>query len=186
MDPDALGDRLETDPSIRFETERVIVTGRSHSRMRVSVIGGGVITDEQRSRAEVVGRELAARGHTVVCGGRGGTMEAVCRGATAAGGTTIGILPSDRPDDANEYVDVAIATGLGHARNALVPLNGDAVIALTGGVGTLTEIGFAGIYDRPVVGLETHDISATDIDLETVDTPEAAVDAVEAALEGEA
>ncbi|NUC74124.1 LOG family protein [Haloterrigena sp. SYSU A558-1] len=169
--------------------------------MRVSVIGGGAITDEQAARAEAVGRELGARGHTVVCGGRGGTMEAVCRGAKAEGATTIGILPSDRTAQANDYVDVPIATGLGHARNALVPMNGDvrkslrdfranqkseisgdAVIALTGGVGTLSEIGFAGIYDRPVVGLETHDVSEIDVDLETVETPEAAVDAVEAAL----
>ncbi|SEQ80140.1 TIGR00725 family protein [Natrinema salaciae] len=151
--------------------------------MRVSVIGGGTITDEQAARAEAVGRELAARSHTVVCGGRGGTMEAVCRGAKREGGTTIGILPGDRADAANDYVDVPVATGLGHARNALVPLNGDAVVALTGGVGTLSEIGFAGIYDRPVVGLETHDVSALGIDLETVDTPSEAVDAVEAALE---
>lgn len=151
--------------------------------MRISVIGGGVITDDQTARAEAVGRELAARGHTIVCGGRGGTMAAVCRGAKAEGGTTIGILPGERREDANEYVDHAIATGLGHARNALVPLNGDAVIALTGGVGTLSEIGFAGIYDRPVVGLETHDVTDIDIDLETVETPAAAVDAVEAALE---
>ncbi|ADB62589.1 conserved hypothetical protein [Haloterrigena turkmenica DSM 5511] len=154
--------------------------------MRVSVIGGGAITDEQAARAEAVGRELGARGHTVVCGGRGGTMEAVCRGAKAEGATTIGILPSDRTAQANDYVDVPIATGLGHARNALVPMNGDAVIALTGGVGTLSEIGFAGIYDRPVVGLETHDVSEIDVDLETVETPEAAVDAVEAALEDRA
>ncbi|QCS44373.1 TIGR00725 family protein [Natrinema versiforme] len=155
--------------------------------MRVSVIGGGTITEEQAARAEAVVRELGARGHTVVCGGRGGTMAAVCRGAKAAGGTTIGILPSERREQANDYVDVAIATGLGHARNALVPLNGDAVIALTGGVGTLSEIGFAGIYDRPVVGLETHDVSDLGIDhaleIETVETPAAAVDAVEAALE---
>ncbi|SDR28622.1 TIGR00725 family protein [Natronobacterium texcoconense] len=153
--------------------------------MRVSVIGGGTITDEQADRAEAVGRELGARDHTVVCGGRGGTMAAVCCGAKAEGGTTIGILPGERRAGANEYVDVPIATGLGHARNALVALNGDAVIALAGGVGTLTEIGFAGIYDRPVVGLETHDVSAleAEITLETVETPEAAVDAVERALE---
>lgn len=151
--------------------------------MRISVIGGGAITGDQTARAEAVGRELAARGHTIVCGGRGGTMAAVCRGAKAEGGTTIGILPGERREDANEYVDHAIATGLGHARNALVPLNGDAVIALTGGVGTLSEIGFAGIYDRPVVGLETHDVTDIDIDLRTVETPAAAVDAVEAALE---
>lgn len=153
------------------------------SDMRVSVIGGGTITDEQAARAEAVGRELAARGHTVVCGGRGGTMAAVCRGANAEGGTTIGILPGEDRDAANDFVDVPIATGLGHARNALVPLNGDGVIALAGGVGTLSEIGFAGIYDRPVVGLETHDVSDLGIDLETVDTPAEAVDAVEAALE---
>ena len=151
--------------------------------MRVSVIGGGTITDQQAARAAAVGRELADRDHTVVCGGRGGTMEAVCRGAKTEGGTTIGILPGERREAANDHVDVVIATGMGHARNALVPLNGDAVIALTGGVGTLSEIGFAGIYDRPVVGLETHDVSALEIDLETVDTPTAAVDAVESALE---
>ncbi|MDF9747740.1 TIGR00725 family protein [Natrinema salsiterrestre] len=151
--------------------------------MRVSVIGGGTITDEQAARAAAVGRELAIRDHTVVCGGRGGTMEAVCRGAKTEGGTTIGILPGERLEAANEYVDHPIATGIGHARNALVPLNGDAVVALAGGVGTLSEIGFAGIYDRPVVGLGTHDVSTLDIDLETVETPKAAVDAVERALE---
>ncbi len=151
--------------------------------MRVSVIGGGTITEEQTSRAEAVGRELGSRGHTVVCGGRGGTMEAVCRGAKKEGGTTIGILPSEDREQANDYVDVPIATGLGHARNALVPLNGDAVIALAGGVGTLSEIGFAGIYDRPLVGLETHELTDLEIALETVETPEAAVDAVEAAVE---
>ncbi|MDG5758372.1 TIGR00725 family protein [Natronococcus sp. A-GB1] len=146
--------------------------------MRVSVIGGGRITEEATARAEAVGRELGRRGHTVVCGGLGGAMEAVCRGAKAEGGTTIGILPTERPEDANEYVDVPIATGLGHARNALVPLNGEAVIALAGSHGTLSEIGFAGVYDRPVVGLETHDLPG----VETVETPEIAVDAVEAAV----
>lgn len=152
--------------------------------MRVSVIGGGTVSETAASRAEAVGRELGTRGHTVVCGGRGGTMAAVCRGANAAGGTTIGILPGEHREGANEFVDIAIATGLGHARNALVPLNGDAVIALTGGVGTLSEIGFAGIYDRPIVGLETHDMSdlETDLglDLETVETPAEAVDVIEA------
>ncbi|MFP8955567.1 TIGR00725 family protein [Natrialbaceae archaeon A-CW3] len=146
--------------------------------MRVSVIGGGTITDDQRERATAVGRELGSRDHTVVCGGRGGTMEAVCQGAKAEGGETIGILPSSRRSEANPYVDVAIATGLGHARNAMVPLNGDAVIALTGGPGTLTEIGFASIYERPVVGLETHDVLGIDV----VETAAEAVDAVERAV----
>ena len=148
---------------------------------RVSVIGGGRITDEARERAVAVGRELGARGHTVVCGGRGGTMEAVCRGAKSEGGATIGILPGEQRAAANEYVDTAIATGLGHARNALVPLNGDAVIALAGGVGTLSELGFAGIYDRPLVGLETHEVAG--LEIKAVETPAAAVDAVERALE---
>lgn len=149
--------------------------------MRVSVIGGGTITDEQAEQARAVGRELGRRGHTVVCGGRGGTMEAVCRGAQSEDGETIGILPSGDRAEANAYVDVAIATGLGHARNAMVPLNGDAVIALTGGPGTLTEIGFALIHGRPVVGLESHEIA--DVDLPVVNTPAEAVDWVEAAVD---
>ncbi|ARS89753.1 TIGR00725 family protein [Natrarchaeobaculum aegyptiacum] len=151
---------------------------------RVSVIGGGTITDEQTDLATALGRELGARGHTVVCGGRGGAMEAVCRGATDAGGATIGILPGERRDAANPFVDTVIVTGLGHARNALVPMNGDAVIALPGAHGTRTELGFAGIYDRPVVGLETADVPGFDLEyVQSVETPRAAVDAVEAALE---
>ncbi|WP_394740835.1 SLOG cluster 4 domain-containing protein [Natronococcus roseus] len=146
--------------------------------MRVSVIGGGRIEGEATARAEAVGRELGRRGHTVVCGGLGGTMAAICRGVKAEGGRTIGILPTERPEDANDYIDIPIATGLGHARNALVPLNGEAVIALAGSHGTLSEIGFAGVYGRPVVGLETHDVPG----VETVETPEGAVDAVEAAV----
>ena len=143
--------------------------------MRVSVIGGGTVTSEQEAVAESVGRELGRRNHTVVCGGLGGTMAAVCRGASDEGGTTIGILPTASRSDANPHVDVAIATGLGHARNALVALNGDATIALSGGPGTLTEIGFTRVYDRPVIGLDTHDVTG----VEVVDDPASAVDAVE-------
>ncbi|RQG95086.1 TIGR00725 family protein [Natrarchaeobius chitinivorans] len=150
--------------------------------MRASVVGGGTITDSERALAEAIGRELAARGHTVVCGGLGGTMAAVCRGAKREDGTTIGILPGDNPEAANEHVDVSIATGLGHARNALVPLNGDAVVALAGSAGTLSEIGFAAVYDRPIVGLGTHEIDA--LEIEVVETPEAAVEALEDAVSG--
>ncbi|SFS35609.1 TIGR00725 family protein [Halostagnicola kamekurae] len=146
--------------------------------MRVSVVGGGTITGGQERTAVAVGKALAASGHTVVCGGLGGTMEAVCRGAKSEGGETIGILPTDRRADANEYVDTAIATGLGHARNALVPMNGDAVLALAGGAGTLSEIGLAQVYDRPIVGIDTHEVPG----IETVDTPEAAVAALEGAV----
>jgi len=148
--------------------------------MRISVIGSGSKLDEQtESDAEAVGRLLAERGHTVVCGGLGGMMEAVCRGAAGAGGETIGILPVDDPAAANPYVTTPIATGMGHARNVLVPLNGDAVIAITGSGGTLSEIGFAHVYDRPVVGLRTHTLPW----VEAVDTPRAAVDYAEGAIE---
>lgn len=148
--------------------------------MRVSVIGGGEITDEETDRAEAVGRELGSRGHTVVCGGLGGTMEAVCRGAKATDGETIGILPVEDRDAANEHVDVAVATGLGHARNALVPLNGDGVVALSGGPGTLSELGFALVYGRPVVGLDTHEVEG--LAIETAETPAEAVDLLEDAV----
>ena len=154
--------------------------------MRVSVIGGGRITDEQDTRAEAVGRELGERGHTVVCGGLRGTMEAVCRGAKTVGGETIGILPTADRDDANPFVDIAIATGMGHARNAMVPLNGDGVLALAGGPGTLSEIGFALVYDRPVIRLESQTIAGLEGDdvpgVECVETPAEAVETLEAAV----
>ena len=125
--------------------------------MRVSVIGGSTVTESEAETAEAVGRLLANRGHTVVCGGYGGVMTAACRGASEAGGHTIGILSSDDPRDANPYVEEPIATGLGHARNALVVMNGRAVIAIDGGNGTLSELGLAGVYDRPTAGLGTHE-----------------------------
>jgi uncharacterized protein (TIGR00725 family) len=148
--------------------------------MRVSVIGGSRVDEPTAERTRTVGRLLADRGHVVVCGGLGGVMEAVCAGASEAGGETVGILPTADRRDANEYVDTAIATGLGHARNAMVVMNGDAVVAVDGGAGTLSELGFAGVFDRPVAGLGTHDVAG----VEAVDTPEQAVDYVEAALDG--
>ena len=149
--------------------------------MRVSVIGGSTIDETEAETAETLGRLLGQRGHTVVCGGLGGVMEAVCRGASDADGHTIGILPTDRRADANEYVEEAIATGLGHARNALVVMNGDAVVAVDGGGGTLSEIGYASVYDQPIAGLGTHDAAH----VEAVETAEEAVEYVEAAVAGE-
>lgn len=119
--------------------------------VQVSVIGSGA---EHEAHAEEVGRLLAERGCTLVCGGRGEVMAAAARGAKAAGGTTIGILPGTSRTDANEWIDHVITTGLGHARNAVVAASGDAVIAVGGSYGTLTEIGFARILGRPVVILE--------------------------------
>lgn len=143
--------------------------------MHVSVIGGGSISPETATIAEKLGERLANRGHTVVCGGLGGVMEAVCRGAHGAGGETIGILPTDRRADANPYVTTSIATGLGHARNALVVMNGDAAIAVDGSHGTLSEIGLALAHGRAVAGLDTHDVEG----VAAVASPEDAIKYVE-------
>jgi uncharacterized protein (TIGR00725 family) len=119
--------------------------------VQVSVIGSGA---EHEARGEEVGRLLAERGCTLVCGGRGEVMAAAARGAKSAGGTTIGILPGTSRDEASEWIDHVVMTGLGNARNAVVAASGDAVIAVGGSYGTLTEIGFAKILGRPVVILE--------------------------------
>jgi len=145
--------------------------------MRVSVIGGSSVSPETAAVAEAVGKRLAKRDHTVVCGGLGGVMASVCRGAANAGGETIGILPTDRRADANPHVTVPIATGLGHARNALVVLNGDAAIAIDGSHGTLSEIGLALAHGRAVAGLDTHEVAG----VEVVDSPAEAVEHVESA-----
>lgn len=118
--------------------------------LQVSVIGSGADAEE---RAAAVGRLLGERGCTVVTGGLGEVMAAAARGAKAAGGTTIGILPGESTDAANEWIDYAVATGVGHARNLAVVASGQAVIAVGGRWGTLAEIGFARVLGRPVVVL---------------------------------
>jgi uncharacterized protein (TIGR00725 family) len=119
--------------------------------VQVSVIGSGA---EHERRAEEVGRLLAARGCTVVTGGGDEVMAAAARGAKAAGGTTIGILPGEGRDDANEWIDHVVVTGIGHARNLAVAASGQVVIAVGGSWGTLTEIAFARRLGRPVVVIE--------------------------------
>lgn len=143
--------------------------------MRVSVIGGGTVSNEIYEAALTVGTLLADRGHTVVCGGRGGVMEAACKGASEAGGRTIGVLPGTEQAAANPFVTVAIATGLGNARNVLVVLNGEGVIAIDGATGTLSEIGHALDFGRPVAGLDTHEIRG----VEAIETSREAVSYVE-------
>ena len=108
----------------------------------ISVIGGEACGPEALETAEKVGREIARRGATLVCGGRGGVMEAACRGAREAGGHTIGIMPGRGHEDSppNPYVEFPIFTGMGFARNVMVVLSGDAVIAIDGSYGTLSEI----------------------------------------------
>ena len=121
--------------------------------VQVAVCGPGEATPEEETAAERVGQLLAAHGCTLICGGLSGVMEAACRGAKGAGGTTIGILPGDDPTTANPWVDHAICTGLGQARNAVVAGSGQAVIAVGGGFGTLSEIALALRLGRPVVVL---------------------------------
>ncbi len=151
--------------------------------MRVSVIGGSTVTDEEYDRALELGRLLGERDHEVVCGGLGGVMEAVCRGARERDAHTVGILPGQDREAANRHVGTAIATGMGNARNALVVLNGDAVVAVDGGTGTLSELGLALDYGRPVAGLDTHRVDGVE-GIDHVDTPAEAVASVESAHEG--
>jgi len=127
----------------------------------ISVIGGEACGPEALEAAETVGRELARRGATLVCGGRGGVMEAACRGAREAGGHTIGILPGRGHEDSppNPHVEFPVFTGMGFARNVMVVLSGDAVIAIDGSYGTLSEISYALIHETPVVGIDTWDFN---------------------------
>jgi len=136
------------------------------------VIGSGA---EHEQRAEEVGRLLAERGCTVVTGGGGEVMAGAARGAKAAGGATIGILPGERHDDANEWIDHTVVTGIGHARNLAVAASGEVVIAVGGSWGTLSEIGFARRLGRRVVILEPGWELEGD-GIERADSPEHAVE----------
>ncbi len=138
----------------------------------IAVIGSARCDAQTASLAEAVGRQIARRGAGLVCGGRGGVMEAACRGAKAAGGLTVGILPGADRNEANPYVDVPIVTGLGEARNALVVRSAAVVVAVSGGYGTLSEIALALKMGRPVVGLNTWPIEA----VIPARTPQEAVD----------
>jgi len=122
----------------------------------IGVIGESEFSDPaHEALAEEVGRRVAEAGAVLVCGGLTGVMEAACRGARRAGGRTIGILPGTDRAEANPFVDVAVATGMGQARNAIIVLTADAVVAIGGGYGTLSEIGLALRFGRPVIGLRT-------------------------------
>lgn len=151
--------------------------------MVIAVIGGSDCSSAQARLAEEVGRELAKRGVAVVCGGLGGIMEAVCRGAKSEGGTTIGILPGNNAKDANPYVDVAIVTGLGYARNVIVVKSGQAVIAIDGSYGTLSEIGHALADGIPVIGINTWSLSINSLNETSIIQAKNAVEAVEKAIE---
>lgn len=118
---------------------------------RIAVCAPGTATDDELRAAEAVGRAVAAAGCVLVCGGLGGAMAAACRGAKGAGGTTLGILPGYDDKAANPWVDHVVCTGLGQARNTLVAATGEALVAVGGGAGTLSEIGLGLRLGRPVV-----------------------------------
>ncbi len=157
--------------------------------MIISVIGSSnPATREHVDLAEGVGRELARRDIMVVCGGLSGIMEAVCRGAKAEGGTTIGILPGRAAAEANSYVDIPIVTSMGYSRNVIVVHTGEAVIAVGGAFGTLSEIGHALGDGIPVIGLKTWPLTMNGdgVDIEgaiiQADDPADAVDKALAAV----
>jgi uncharacterized protein (TIGR00725 family) len=144
----------------------------------VAVIGGSECSSPEAQSAESIGRELARRGATLVCGGLGGVMEAACKGARAEGGITIGILPGDR-QAANPYVQIPIVTGIGYARNLIVVKSAQAVIAVGGSYGTLSEISHALQNKIPVIGLNTWSLSRngqTDSSIILAQNPIEAVD----------
>ena len=129
--------------------------GTTNRRRRLAVIGAALATETEIDLAHRVGAEIARSDAILVCGGLGGVMEAAARGASAAGGLTLGFLPDYDPESANPWIAIPLPTGLGQARNVLVVAAAEAVIAIGGGAGTLSEIGMALKLGRPVVGLGT-------------------------------
>jgi uncharacterized protein (TIGR00725 family) len=149
----------------------------------IAVVGASEPSPEQEQAADDIGRGLGAAGCVVITGGRGGVMSAASRGAHEAGATVIGILPGTDRREANEWVEIALPTGLGHVRNALVVATADAVIAVGGGFGTLSEIALALDARVGVVGYDTWAIEG----IELADTPAGAVErALELAADAEA
>ena len=149
----------------------------------IAVIGGGQPSPQEAKLAEEVGHELARRGAILVCGGLGGVMEAACKGASSEGGTTIGILPGDNSEAANPYVQIPIVTGLGYARNIAVVKSAQAVIAIGGNYGTLSEISHALQSGIPVVGLNTWSLSRNGQQDKSIIPVQTTIEAVNKALD---
>jgi hypothetical protein len=136
-------------------------------RRIIGVMGGSVCTPEEYALARTVGAMVAARGFVLLCGGGGGVMEAAARGAKEAGGLTLGVLPGSdaRESPPNPYLDLAVFTGLSDARNAVNVKSSEAVIAIGGGPGTLSEIGLALRNGKPVFALRTWTVGREGADL---------------------
>ncbi len=148
----------------------------------VAVVGASAGTPSELALGETVGRLLAERGAVLVCGGMGGVMEAAAGGAINAGGTTVGILPTASRLDANPYLTIAVATGMGEARNAIVVRTADVVIAVHGEYGTLSEIALALKMGKPVVGLGTWELVREGTAIDAIVRAKSAEDAVAKAL----
>lgn len=149
--------------------------------MNIAVIGDSACSAEEAKLAETVGELLAQRGATVICGGLGGVMEAVCRGAKSSDGLTVGILPGGEAGSANPWIDIPVVTGMGEARNALVVKSARAVIAVGGGYGTLSEIAYALKNRIPVIGLNTWSFSRSGSEDDSIIRVQSAIEAVEKA-----
>ncbi|MFH1282310.1 MAG: TIGR00725 family protein [bacterium] len=131
---------------------------RNNGKKIIGVIGGRSITDELRIIAESTGELIAQKGYMLICGGMGGVMEAACRGAKNNNGITIGILPGKNKTESNKFIDIPIVTAMSHARNAIIVRSSDALIAIGGQYGTLSEIALAKAIEKPVLGIKTWDI----------------------------
>jgi uncharacterized protein (TIGR00725 family) len=150
--------------------------------MIISVIGDSSCSPEEATVAEAVGKLLAKKGVTLLCGGLGGVMEAACRGAKSAGGVTVGILPGQDPSTANPWVDIPVVTGMGEARNVAVAKSAQAVIAIGGKYGTLSEIAYALKNGIPVIGLNTWSLSRGGQEDDSIVRVQTANEAVEKAV----
>lgn len=151
--------------------------------IRIAVIGGGACTPDEARAAEAIGRGIAEKGAVLVTGGLGGIMEAASKGARAAGGIVVGVLPTGSEEYANPYVDIPIVTGLGDARNVIVVGSADAVIAVGGKVGTLSELAFALKRGTPVVGLDSWNLDSARLDGAEIQRAAGAEDAVAKAFQ---
>ncbi len=130
-------------------------------KVTVSVIGGHEITKEIEQIAQKVGQIIANEGAVLVCGGLDGAMKAAAKGAKSAGGLTVGILPGKDKKDANPYIDIALPTSIGYARNAIVACSADFIVALPGSHGTRSEISYGLVFGRPIIDLGNWNIEGT-------------------------
>jgi len=150
--------------------------------MIIAVIGDSSCSPKEAKLAETVGELLAQQGATIICGGLGGVMEAVCRGAKSKGGLTVGILPGQDSSMANHWVDIPVVTGIGEARNVTVVKSAQAVIAIGGSYGTLSEIAYALKSSIPVIGLNTWSLSRNGREDDSIIRVQSATEAVDKAI----